>query len=431
MKLKRLSLQNIGCYKNLELSFIKTVNDGTLCLRNRTVILGNNGSGKSTILKSIALILSGSSALGELIGDSNNWINNQTDSGSISATLIDIKGKEIQIQLLFNRNDSLSKIISQNQTSLNQLDSLVQTSSNNALLVAYGVHRKVGGKLLKVTTSNYQHTRSEHVATLFDSEASLYPFEAWLMDIDYREGQAGLEKVKTALHQLVPDLTFYKIDKDNRSILFKYEDEVVTFSQLSDGIQIAINWLGDLLYRLSITYKDAPNILDTSFILLIDEIALHLHPSWQRKIIQSISSLFPNAQLIATTHSPFVAQQAGDSELFTIIRNKEDRLDLFQYQNDPRKLLLHQIVMSDIFGISTDESTIVERAKNESRKAPQKSRNLATKQPDQNTLTQLKGIDRLEELPIHSYSYENKDETDIISKLQAEIKRIKDDQAKS
>ena len=94
--------------------------------------------------------------------------------------------------------------------------------------------------------------------------------------------------------------------------------------------------------------------------MLIDEIALHLHPAWQRIILQSISELFKNAQIIATTHSPFVAQQAGANELYTIIRTKKGDLDLFHSENDPRKLLIHQIIMSDIFGIVTDESVAVE-----------------------------------------------------------------------
>ena len=75
--------------------------------------------------------------------------------------------------------------------------------------------------------------------------------------------------------------------------------------------------------------------------LLIDEIALHLHPTWQRELLIFIKKILPNMQLIATTHSPFIAQQAGKGELFTIERI-ENTLKLDHFSGNPQELLLHQ-----------------------------------------------------------------------------------------
>jgi len=67
MKISRLILENVCCYEHLDISFYNSDDDGVEYLRKRTIILGNNGTGKSTILRSIALLLCGSSALGEEI----------------------------------------------------------------------------------------------------------------------------------------------------------------------------------------------------------------------------------------------------------------------------------------------------------------------------------------------------------------------------
>ncbi|MBK8506153.1 MAG: AAA family ATPase [Saprospiraceae bacterium] len=319
------------------------------------------------MLRSIALILCGSSALGELIGDSDKWIKRGAKYCSIEAQLITSQGDPRKVKLEILLGDSLSKLISRNQESLRDLDEALEHTDRNYLTIGYGVSRRIGSANLNERSSSFSNFRADNVSTLFHANASLFPLESWVMDLDYRDGSKGIATVKKALNQLLPSVQYHSIDKKKKAVQFKTQDGVLAFDQLSDGFQISANWMGDLLYRITSTYQDHTNPLKSRFILLIDEVALHLHPEWQRTIIQSISDLFPNAQIIATTHSPFVAQQAGHKELFTIIRKENKDLDLFHYENDPRKLLIHQIIMSDLFGVETDESVFVEEAKNQVR----------------------------------------------------------------
>jgi len=386
----------VRCYKILELNFETFINEAR-SLRSRTIILGNNGSGKTTILKSIALLLSGSSAMGELLGNPNKWIRNKSKSCSISGVLETSNNEEREITIRIERNDTLSKVISRNEESLNLLDQALEYTERNYLNIGYGIHRRIGGSGFDNKSSNYNNKRAENVATLFNSQASLFPFESWIMDIDYQEGERGIKRIIKSLNKLIPESRFHSIDKKRKKVLFKNKDGIIDFDQLSDGFQITANWLGDLLYRISDKYEDYSNPFKANFILLVDEIGLHLHPSWQRTIIQSISNLFKNVQIIATTHSPFIAQQAGPEELFTIIRNKQNKLDLFHYENDPRKLLIHQIIMSDIFGITTDESVFVEESKNKIRKDP----SLKDEAIIKTSSTGLINIDKLDEIPLN------------------------------
>jgi predicted ATP-binding protein involved in virulence len=72
-------------------------------------------------------------------------------------------------------------------------------------------------------------------------------------------------------------------------------------------------------------YPDLENPLHGSAVVLVDEIDLHLHPEWQRKIIKYLSDLFPNTQFIVTAHSPLIIQSAENVNL--IMLKKDDNPD--------------------------------------------------------------------------------------------------------
>lgn len=77
-----------------------------------------------------------------------------------------------------------------------------------------------------------------------------------------------------------------------------------TIDQLSDGEKGVLALFGDLARRLAIANPTTNSPLEGKAIVLIDEIDLHLHPRWQREVINKLPSLFPNCQFILTTHSP-------------------------------------------------------------------------------------------------------------------------------
>ena len=363
MFLERITLKNIKCFESLEIDFKDE--DGEI--RHKSVLLGINGTGKSTVLRAIALITSGGSSLGELIGNPKQWVKKGRKSGSISATLRTIDNKKKDVEIKISNTDSLTNIITRNEKSLLSVDKLLKDSKNNYFTVAYGVSRRTGENLFRRKSSNYDSNRSENVATLFSSDAYLFPLESWLMETAYFEGESSIGLISDSLNKLLPNIEFNRIDKSERKIYFSTPEGEIDYESLSDGYKITANWFGDLLYRIIQNYKDYNNPLDASFLLLIDEVGLHLHPSWQRKIMVTLSNLFKNAQIVSTTHSPFVAQQCDEGELYTIMQNTENKktgnLNLYNFEGNPGKLLINQIVMSDIFGLKTDESVYVENLK--------------------------------------------------------------------
>ena len=87
---------------------------------------------------------------------------------------------------------------------------------------------------------------------------------------------------------------------------------------LSDGEKCLFSLVGDLARRLALANPNLTDPLQGSGIVLIDEIDLHLHPAWQRKIVGQLKDTFPNCQFIITSHSPQVLGELPASDIFIL-----------------------------------------------------------------------------------------------------------------
>ena len=95
-------------------------------------------------------------------------------------------------------------------------------------------------------------------------------------------------------------------------------------------------------------------------LLLIDEIDLHLHPLWQRRIVSFLTKALPNLQIVVTTHSPLTVHQAGENELFVLRREEGQEVSVTAFAGAPNRLLLPQLLESPLFGLHTLDSPQVE-----------------------------------------------------------------------
>ena len=82
--------------------------------------------------------------------------------------------------------------------------------------------------------------------------------------------------------------------------------------QLPDGLRSIIGWLVSCVSKLEAPFPDHPDPLSVPLILLLDEPEGHLHPAWQRKVLPAAQTLFPQAQIFAATHSPFVISSVNE-----------------------------------------------------------------------------------------------------------------------
>lgn len=364
MLLKQLTLKHFRGLDDVSINFI----DNTGKPRLQTLLLGENGMGKSTILKAIALIAAGSNSLSELIGNPDEWISFGENSCEINAVFItkEKKSKDREISLKINRGDSIKDILVNNTDSLDEIDRALSHADRNYFILGYGASRRLNkNQSFNQSGSFYNNDRSANVATLFNSDANLYPLSAWVMELDYRSEGDALEKIKEALNEFLINVRFDSIDKQQKTLLFSNGKDLIPIHLLSDGYQNVSGWIGDLLYRIFNTFGDRQNPLLTNGILLIDEIDLHLHPTWQRRLLGYLKTKLPNFQIIASTHSPLTAQQAGEGELIVLSRNKDNQIDAQLFEGTPNKMLLHQVLLSPIFGVNSDESYETEQLKTE------------------------------------------------------------------
>ena len=372
MFLKDISVENLKCHDELFLSFEPNVDRKKI--RKSTFVLGENGTGKSALLKAIALVTAGSSCMTDMIGASDDWIKNGKTFCEISATLTTAEGEDRKIKLRIDRGSSIKEIVERNAESLELIDKAIGHADRNYFVVGYGASRRLNRDSGFFRAPEFSSPRSQNVHSLFNPDAQLASLTNWAIDLDYSGEGEGLTTVRKALDAfLVSNVKFHSIDKVRKQLLFKTLDGIVPLNQLSDGYQNVVSWVGDLMYRITETFRDFKEPSKARGLLLVDEIDLHLHPIWQRHLYSFLKRKLPNLQVVATTHSPLTVQQAYEHELYALRRDGKS-VDLIPFAGDPNKMLLHQILMSPIFGVQSDESLKVATAKAAIREASLKDR---------------------------------------------------------
>ena len=118
----------------------------------------------------------------------------------------------------------------------------------------------------------------------------------------------------------------------------------------------------DIASKMMEQYPNSDNPLKEPAIILIDEIDLHLHPKWQRTVIDKLSQHFPKAQFIATSHSPLIVQAALDKKANIVVCRKEgDKVVIDNNPDEVKGWRIDQILTSDLFELSSSKSISFEQ----------------------------------------------------------------------
>ena len=337
-RIKKLSLEGFRSFKKSEMIFPDS---------NVLLLIGNNGKGKSSILDSIALLLSD---FVKRITDENG-----KDNLTIQNTDINIHSstKRTIIEGAF---EAINEIFSIRLS--NQLEFLKDSSSKNSnkaytdfiikmknvprnfpILVYYKSNRFFkSAKELKLDLSSILSSGKTNVSIYSNAFSSrdmtFEDFQTWFRfeeDIendqirrlkDFKLTNPKLEAIRAAIKsffnnledtkRLFSELRVERVGAKSK-FMIKKGSEDFEIAQLSDGEKMLLLLICDIARRLtlanyvqSITQPFNFNFLQGSGIVLIDEIDMHLHPKWQRNVLRALTKTFPNIQFIATTHSPQV-----------------------------------------------------------------------------------------------------------------------------
>jgi predicted ATP-binding protein involved in virulence len=164
----------------------------------------------------------------------------------------------------------------------------------------------------------------------------------------------SVRDIETVVAEIVddPDFAFVITDEDD-DVRVRWKGTVIRLGLLPDGLKSIVSWVADLLMRLDrIMWVDNTPVLQRKFLLLLDEVDIHLHPAWQRKVLPLVQRVFPNAQIIASTHSPFVVTSVDDARIITL--GFRDSSSVVTSNTAPQIGVSYTAVLRSIFGIDSE-----------------------------------------------------------------------------
>ncbi len=248
----------------------------------------------------------------------------------------------------------------------------------------YGASRKAG------ETSLSEQKEKKNYETLFDETKLLINPEEWLLQSDYasrRESEFSdkrkceLHIVKEILIKILPDVIDIRVSETESGrnpkpiVEFHTHYGWVESKDLSLGYRTSMAWIVDFASRMFDLYPESENPLAEPAVVLIDEIDLHLHPKWQRELIDYLTNLFPNTQFIVTTHSPLIVQAAAARDANIVVCRREgDHVVIDQSVEAVRGWRADQILTSDLFDLPSTRDTELEKIEKQRREILSKAK---------------------------------------------------------
>jgi AAA domain, putative AbiEii toxin, Type IV TA system len=353
MYIKRVEFTNLRCFKHGEMDFRYpgdgvTVPDGVPNLENVNLILGVNGAGKTTALKAVALSLMAQMPSTGFVPDSLV----RYEEAESNTELVTYSGEGLfpdhnyHFEAKIKKFHTTEELVSKGRYRDNIF---YDDESPEYFMVAYGATRRTeSGDFESSSRRKLRSERYARVAGLFEDHLALMPFGAWLSKLLLKR----TKEIYSLLKKLLPNkLAFLGLDTQ-KQVFFEQDEILIPFQALSDGYRAYIGWITDLLYHM-INVSKGKNIEILKGVVMVDEIDLHIHPSWQKIIIEQVARALPNLQFIFTTHSPIVAGSVSSQNLW-IAKTAEDGSSILERPSrEIYGLNADQILTSDIFGLQS------------------------------------------------------------------------------
>jgi len=314
-------------------------------------LVGENGSGKTSILKAIAVALSNPDLLIDLPLPNSPWLINYS---------INIKNKIIRHKKDFTLGEKKALIIP---------------------FAAYGPTRLITDlRENRQVLNEFGKDKRTQLYSLFFPDGILKDIHRWLIQgkeeiLSNKLSKSELNNRYTLivrmLIEIIPNVyDIREIDFNSKKEVLYYEEDIenkrfekgVSFEHLSSGIKSLLAFLGDMMLRLFEQQNDISDPAKLEGIVLIDEIDIHLHPIWQKRLPQILCEYFPRIQFIATTHSPIPLLGAPRNSLIyktfrvvgqDVVISPLDKIDF-------TRLLPNSLFTSSIFDLTDITSVEIE-----------------------------------------------------------------------
>lgn len=353
MYIKKISIKNIRSISHLEMEFPNPA--------GWHVLIGDNGAGKSSVVRAIAASLIGPEEINALLPIWSEWLKKGEEKAKIELELLPdwnfdtmSKGQPSKKNILncfeLNKGFFGEVILSTNANTKPLPPTNYNWSKNKGWFsVAYGPFRRFTGGEEKRNKIFYAYPKAGAHLSVFGEEVALTEALDWLKELD-RKRLKQKENGTTNLlgNQNDAEMLYHYIQRFiNESGLLPhsakfdsvgFEGDIIfkdgsgneiTVTQMSDGYRSILSLMFELIRQLVTTYstekvfqnfssENGNGSIDVPGVVLIDEIDAHLHPTWQTRIGQWFTHYFPNLQFIVTTHSPLVCRACDKGSIWRL-----------------------------------------------------------------------------------------------------------------
>ena len=352
-----LEIENVRCFGRRQTFSLANENETPI---RWNIVLGDNGVGKTTLLQCLAwmrpvpvseksheklisyepaLSSEENSVLDSLVRVGSNVEVELCATFSVGAVLggsSPVSGN-VPIRTKFHMRGENGKFV-QSDPNPRQGEGELSAPPRKPPIFGYGANRCPG--TLKLERGRL----GDPLASLFENAAELYDSEDILLKFDHRAAKSAcnedkhrLERIKDVVSSVLPDVEnaddieilgpeIIGQASEPSGVLLRTPYGSVPLQRLSRGCRTTLTWILDLAMRLHEFYPSRSDPLSEPSIVIVDNIDLHLHPKWQRRLMEDLSRCFPATQFIVSTHSPLVAQAAENENLVVLRRQSGEVL---------------------------------------------------------------------------------------------------------
>jgi uncharacterized protein (TIGR02646 family) len=313
--IERIVIRNLRIVKDLELELPRVAWPQQAPW---LTLLGENGSGKSSVLHAVGLALMGAEYRVSLDLDPSAFVRHRARSGFVEVYLT---GASEPVRLEFKRDSTR----------------FVDTSPEpKVLLLGYGATRL----LPRAGAPPQVDRRVTRVDNLFNPFVPLGDAVAWLLALD----DDAFASIARTLRILL------LLDENER--VERHGDRIdvggVPLEHLSDGFQSLLALAADIM---AVMISRWPAMEAAEGIVLVDELDAHLHPRWRMRIVQSLRDVFPRVQFLATSNDPLCLRGLRNGEVFVMRRNEKNEAVVLTDVPPVEGLRVDQLLTSEFFGL--------------------------------------------------------------------------------
>ena len=369
-------------FESFRLCNIRTfVNTGKIKLSSpTTLLLGNNATGKSTVLKCLALASLGSRAANEVEPNARSYLRNGTEKGIIEVSFCLIPDADafpiefgnfcVGIEIQDNSDRFTPLPNSEMEFGINcvqKLDELRKESDLAfAFICGYGATRTFSDNRFALE-KELSKDENEWVLSLFRHDAGLVNPDVLskLFRGDTRNIQGApdslapetVASLRENILSLLPSVsTLYSEGKSD----LRLHEEDLKITDLSDGYRGFLSVVGHLI-RSSLKLSNwGPKPTKVHGAVLIDEIDLHLHPAWQRTVVDDMRKTFPNMQFILSTHSPLVVRSMNPTDI-RVMEQSASEVAICEYTEPVHNVSVDDVLLGSYFNLDTTRSSSTEK----------------------------------------------------------------------